>query len=219
VKKTLADPATGALWASQDADEGYYAADAEARARRAAPYVDRTFLCDRAAQMIAALVAAAGDLGDRALLDDAHRYARALLTLRAADGGFVHARAPSLVPGQLADQAHAARALLTLAAASPDDADLFRSAAQQALAVARRTLQASDGSFYDRPPATDEGKALAARARPPVDNAIMARALLAANDRKSAAQILTSFQATALAFGLESAPYALALQAFVRKTP
>ncbi|HEX9191156.1 MAG TPA: DUF255 domain-containing protein, partial [Candidatus Deferrimicrobiaceae bacterium] len=54
----LYDPATGAFFASQDADEEYYPLPAEARARRVPPPVDRTVFSEYNAKAVSALVAA-----------------------------------------------------------------------------------------------------------------------------------------------------------------
>jgi uncharacterized protein YyaL (SSP411 family) len=207
-----------ALAASQDADEVYYALDAAGRARRAAPYVDRTLLVDRAAAMIDALVSAARDLGDPALLAPAKKAATALLGMRDVDGRFFHARrpgAPAEVRGLLGDQARAARALFDLARALPPaEGELFRSAANAALDATLRTLAAPEGGYYDRD-AGDAPGLLQRRERPLVDNAILARALLAAGRRAEAERTLAAFAGAYLFYGTEAAEYALAVEEFL----
>jgi hypothetical protein len=54
----LYDPATGAFFASQDADEEYYPLPAEERSRRVPPPVDRTVFSEYNAKAVSALVAA-----------------------------------------------------------------------------------------------------------------------------------------------------------------
>ena len=66
IRSTLHDPATGAFFGSQAADEEYYSRDAEGRAKLARPAVDRTVFTDRSA-LAASLFLALGDpLGSRA---------------------------------------------------------------------------------------------------------------------------------------------------------
>ena len=54
----LYDPATGAFFASQDADEEYYPLPAEERSLRVPPSVDRTVFSEYNAKTVSALVAA-----------------------------------------------------------------------------------------------------------------------------------------------------------------
>jgi uncharacterized protein len=218
VARTLFDAKTGALFASQDADEKYYAADAHGRAALTAPYVDRTLLVDRAALMVAALVDAAHDLGDPSLLERARAAARALLAMRDGDGRFWHARRAGAAPevrGQLADQAHASLALLALARVTPThEGAVFREAARKAIAATTRTLAAPNGGFYDADGAS-EGL-LARRERPLADNAVMARAQLLAGDRAGAERTLAAFAGTYLFHGTQAAGYARAVDALLR---
>jgi uncharacterized protein YyaL (SSP411 family) len=204
VRRTLFDEKSGALWASQDADERYYAADARGRASLRAPYIDRTLLVDRAAQMIEALRVAGRALGDPSADALARRAADALLPLQDRDGLFRHA---ADARGQLADQARAALALL----AFPDEK--LRAAGKRALAAAQAKLAAPEGGYDDAEP-TAEGL-LHRRERPLVENALFARAQLAAGDRAAAEKTLRAFAGAYRFYGTEAAEYALAVSAWL----
>jgi uncharacterized protein YyaL (SSP411 family) len=54
----LLDPATGAFFSSQDADEEYFLLDAEGRSQRPAPTVDRTVISEYNGRAVSALAAA-----------------------------------------------------------------------------------------------------------------------------------------------------------------
>jgi len=217
--RTLIDAQSGAPFASQDADERYSAADAQGRAALNAPYIDRTLLVDRAAKLVQALADAAHDLGGSdtpALLALAHKVAASLLTMRAGDGRLFHARRPGVAPevsGQLADQAYAALALLSLAAADPTNAAPLREAATRALDGATRTLAAPTGGFYDAEPGTLG--LLTRRERPLEENAIFARALLRAGRRAEAERTLSAFAGAYLLYGTQAAGYARAVREFL----
>jgi uncharacterized protein YyaL (SSP411 family) len=172
LRATLYDEHSGALWASQDADERYYSLDAAARSHTPAPYIDRTLLADRACLAIAALASAAHDLDRPELL----RFARA--ATRALPSPLMHAPA---VPAQLADYAECSLAALALG-------DVARA---RALVAAAAPLAAPDGAYYDtlpRPPLTT-------RRRPAVENARLATALTRFGERAQARRILAAVAA------------------------
>lgn len=200
VERTLFDAGTGALAASQDADEAYYALDAAGRAKRAAPYVDRTLLTDRAARMVRALAVAGQRLHEEHLRALATRAMGALSSLRDGDGFYAHARG---VRGQLGDQAEAARALTALGR---------RDEAVRTLDAAR-ALAAPTGGYYDAE-AAPEGL-LRTRTRPLDENAALALALLAAGRRDQAARTLSAFAGTYREEGIAAARYARAVEALL----
>jgi uncharacterized protein len=178
VRKNLFDEKTGDLWASQDADEAYYTGE-----RKKPPYIDRTLLCDRAAQMIQAWKL----LGETEL---AKKAARRLLKLQGPDGLFRHG--VGLRP-LLADQAYAARALQGI-----DDA-----AAARAIFAAQQKWTSPSGALYDGDP-LDEGR-LKQREIPLVENAVFARV---SKNKK----ILEAFAGSYLNYGTEAASWALAVR-------
>ena len=206
LRRTLSDESTGVLYASQDADEKYYAADAAARAKLQAPYLDRTLLVDRASKMVLALVNAARDLNEPSWLELARKYARPIAELQEPDGRFLHARRPGVAPevrGQLADQAHAARAFLALGGD-------FRARALKAIDATVRTLAAPSGGFYDAD-AGGEGL-LGKRQRPIEDNSVMAQALLEAGRRAEAERVLAAFAGAYVLYGVEAAGFGRAVR-------
>ena len=76
IMNTLYDRKTGAFYGSQDADEGYYAAK---KRSGPAPRVDTTIYAGPNAEMITALVAAAGATGSREYLREAEKTAGFML--------------------------------------------------------------------------------------------------------------------------------------------
>jgi uncharacterized protein YyaL (SSP411 family) len=178
VKKNLFDERTGDLWASQDADENYYTVE-----RKQPPYIDRTLLVDRAAMMIYAWEA----LGENQL---AKKAAARILKLQQTDGLFRHGE--GLRP-QVADQAYAARALISI-----DEA-----AARRAMAAAEKRWTAPSGALFDGDE-LPEGR-LKYREQPLVENSVFARV---AKNKK----ILEAFAGSYLKFGTEAATWALAVR-------
>ena len=169
LRATLYDEKSGALWASQDADERYYTLDAAARSHETAPFIDRTLLADRACKTIASLAAAARDLDHPELLRFARDAARAL------PSPLVHAPG---VAAQLGDYAECALAAIALG-----DVKKARS-----LVAAAAPLRAPDGVYFDAPLAPP----LTTRRRPAIENAHLASALLQLGDRQAARKILTA---------------------------
>lgn len=115
VRSNLYDPASGAFFGSQDADEAYY----KSRKRKglAVPAVDRTVYADSSALMISALVSAYGAAGERQYLDMAIKGADYLLAnLFVRDAGFYHfsRNGAGQLDGLLSDNALAGSALLDL---------------------------------------------------------------------------------------------------------
>jgi uncharacterized protein YyaL (SSP411 family) len=168
IRATLYDARSGALHASQDADERYYTLDAAARARTAAPYIDRTLLADRACLAIASLAGAARALKQPELL----RLARA--AGRALPSPLTHAPG---VPAQLADYAECA-----LAAIAVEDTPRAR-----LLLAAAAPLRAPDGAYFDAP-----ASPLLTRRRPASENARVALAFARLGDRTQATRILAA---------------------------
>ncbi len=190
VRKTLFDEESGDLWASQDADEHYSTVE-----RKQPPYIDRTLLVDRAAQMISAWVVA----GEPAL---ARRAAERILQLQDKDGLIRHG--VGLRP-LLGDQARAALALLALDG-QPGDVR-FHDPALRARAATQQKWTAPSGALYDGDP-LPEGL-LQRREQPMVENALFARALAVAG--RPSPKILEAFGGSYLQFGTEAATWALAV--------
>ena len=118
--ETLADREAGGFYASQYADERYFAAAAEERARLGVPPVDRSVYAEGTARMAAAFLQAAARFEDSSLAEFAaaalervvgETYERGNGIAHAADGG-------EAVRGLLADQVWTSAALLELYAAA-----------------------------------------------------------------------------------------------------
>src|ERR1700693_3236419 len=100
--RVLRDPKTGAYGGSQDADEHYYSMDAEERAQRPAPYVDRRVYASWNAALAIAYLDAAVRLDRPALRKNAAELLEHLFRDAYRRGeGMTHAKG---VGGQLADQ-------------------------------------------------------------------------------------------------------------------
>ncbi len=115
VQARLYDPASGALYGSQDADESYY--KKQDRKGLRPPFVDTTTYADSSSLMISALVAAYNATGEAQYLDMAVKSAGFLLrNMTAESDGVFHAfhnGAPSL-KGLLSDNALFGSAMLDL---------------------------------------------------------------------------------------------------------
>jgi uncharacterized protein YyaL (SSP411 family) len=115
VQARLYDPASGALYGSQDADESYY--NKQERKGLRPPFVDTTTYADASSLMISALIAAYNATGEALYLDMAVKSAEFLLrNVSAGDEGVFHAfrnGAPSL-KGLLSDNALFGSAMLDL---------------------------------------------------------------------------------------------------------
>jgi len=200
LRKRLFDEKTGALWASQDADEHYYPLDAAARAQSPPPPIDRTLLADRAARAVVALHEASTALDAPDLDAFAARALDAVLRLRGADGRVAHCAG---VAGQLADEAWTALAL----------ARLGRVDEAKKLVGAAASLRAPNGGWYDAEPG-DLGY-LSTRDQPLDANAAMAAAQLAVGDTAGAKKTLEAFGASYLLHGFDAAAYARAVHAAI----
>ena len=225
------DPAYGAAadgsapplaFASQRGEPACYGTGADGSPPRGAPPpVDRTVYADATAAMARALVRAAGVLDDEALLGcavDAIEHVVAGTYERG--GGIAHgAGGGPGVRGLLADQVRASAALLDLHALT--DREAYRDVAQELMHFAIRRLWDSEGGggFLDRVPAPDDVGLLREPLRPFATNCEAASVLARlagitgeAAFRDRAAATLASQATVARAYGVDAAPYALALR-------
>ena len=155
--ETLADREAGGFYASQYADERYFAAAAEERARLGVPPVDRSVYAEGTARMAAAFLHAAARFEDSSLAEFAaaalervvgETYERGNGIAHAADGG-------EAVRGLLADQVWTSAALLELYAAAEREVHLDM--AQELMRFALRHLfDPAAGRFADRTVAADD---------------------------------------------------------------
>ncbi len=219
----------GGFFASQRGDAAYYGGAARAReARGAAPPVDRTVYADATASMARAFARAAGALADASLLESAvaaieHVVAGTYergggIAHRAGDGGGVR--------GLLADQVRASAALLDLHALTNREAYLDVAQELMHFAVRRLWDTAGGGGFLDRVHAPDDVGLLREPARPFRANceaaSVLSRLSHVARQpalRERSVATLASQAPIARAYGVDAAPYALALRDLDGRAP
>jgi uncharacterized protein len=174
---TMRDPHSGAFAGSQDGDADYFVGDAEDRARRQAPALDRTVYCHANALAVSGLLKAAAVLQRPEWREQAMaslQFLRDNLT----DGQSVYHYWDGTyhLPGLLSDQAHLIRALID-ASQNTGDADLLLPAEAIAeRAVARH--KAPNGGFFDILHEPAEQGSMRRRNRSILDNATMAESLV-----------------------------------------
>lgn len=185
----LYDPATGAFFGSQDADETYYPLPEEERSLRAAPSVDRTVFSEYNAKAVTGLVAAhrafgapADGSGDslRTRAERLGRFLRERMT--SFDGGVLRYLAPPGEEGKvprrlLADHASVATAYLDLHDATGKD-EYLRWAEETLDAAVSLLYRPEASGFTDRLPAKGDFGVLSRPLYPFAPNAQVACALL-----------------------------------------
>ena len=174
---TMRDPHSGALAGSQDGDVDYFVGDADDRARRQPPALDRTVFCHANALAVSGLLKAA------AVLSRPEWRTQAMATLQFLrdnlhDGQDVYHYWDGTyhLPGLLSDQAHLIRALID-ASQNTGDADLLLPAE----AIAERAIarhKAPNGGFFDILHDPRQHGSMQRRNRSILDNATMAESLV-----------------------------------------
>ena len=150
VQRTLADTGRGGFYASQRADEEFYAVNASIRETLEPPVVDRTLFTDLNAQAAVTWLRAGEALEDV----EAARFAvqsleRVLLAAYRPGEGVAHYHdASGEVRGLLSDQVHAAWALLHVHDATGDETYLML-AEELARTALRTHWDAREGGFLD----------------------------------------------------------------------
>jgi len=172
--KVLRDPKTGLYAGSQDADEHYYSMDAEERAERPAPYVDRRIYTSWNAALAIAYLDAAVRLERPALREHAAKLVDRLFRDAYRRGeGMAHAEG---VGGQLADQVWSMWAALRAHQAGLGDRWL-PVALDLAAHIDQEYGDPNLGGFFDHA-RTDSLGRLAEPIKPLVENSIAAMALV-----------------------------------------
>ena len=171
--RVLRDPATGLYAGSQDADEAYYALDAEGRAGLEAPYVDRRVYSNWNCMLAVAYLEADARLGRPALRQEASELLDRLFADNfTAAGGMLHAEG---IGGQLGDQAWA-----LLAAVRGFQSGLGAAWLATAEAVAAHLEEAyadaDFGGYFDHAAGEELGR-LEDRLKPIGENSVVALAL------------------------------------------
>ena len=218
VRQTLVDPDAGGFYASQYADEGYYAAAAEERGRLGAPPVDRSVYAEGTARMAAAFMHAAERFEDSSLAEFAAASLERIVgeTYERGNGIAHTAGGGEAVRGLLADQVWTSAALLDLYAAAEREVHLDMAHELMRFSL-RHLFDAAAGRFVDRVVAADDVGLLREPLVPFGANCIAASVLarlgrLTEQDdfRRQAAAVLDSLAPLAQARGLDAAPWALA---------
>lgn len=175
--KTMRDPHTGAFAGSQDGDVDYFVCDAEERAHREPPSLDRTVYCHANALAISSLLKASAVLQQPTWREQAMGTLRFLLeNLYDGQDVFHYWDGTYHLPGMLGDQAHLLRALID-ASQHGGDADLLLPAE----AIAERAIQkhkSTSGGFYDILHDPGNVGSMRRRNRSILDNATMAESLV-----------------------------------------
>jgi len=222
VHGTLADTVDGGFYASQRADDAYYASDSAATRRTLLPPpVDRSFYADANAQIATAYVKASRQLADASLLAFAVKsIERVALTSYERGAGIAHQPdAPRPTRGLLTDQVYVVSALVDIYEAAEEI--VYLDVAQELMYYALRTMwDKTVGGFLDRVSGgPSELGLLRQPVRPLVANCEAARALarlarLTGRDdlRQRAHETLAAQSSVCRASGLQGAAYALALR-------
>jgi uncharacterized protein YyaL (SSP411 family) len=172
--RVLRDPKSGLYAGSQDADEHYYSMDAEERAQRPAPYVDRRVYTSWNAALAVAYLDAAVRLDRPALRDHAAKALEHLFRSSYREGeGMSHTEGAG---GQLADQVWSLLAALRAHQAGLGDR-WMAVALDLAAQIEERYVDRELGGYFDHADADDLGR-LADRIKPLVENSIAAMALI-----------------------------------------
>ena len=223
VRRTLANltPDRAGFFASQQRYPDNYRPRAARDAPAAGPPpVDRAIYADGTALMAQSFAAAAESLGDSSLLElavDAMEHVVAGTYERG--GGIAHrAGERTGVRGLLADQVRAGAALLDLQELT--GREVYLDMAQELMHFALHHLwDTAGGGFLDRVHGPDDIGLLRERVRPFAANCEAARVLLRLADltsdpafRDRATATLAAQTAAARAYGVDAAPYALAVR-------
>jgi uncharacterized protein YyaL (SSP411 family) len=214
--RVLRDPKTDLYGGSQDADEHYYSMDADERAQRPAPYVDRRAYTSWNAALAVAYLEAWRRLDQPALREHAAKLLERLFRDAYRPGeGMNHT---SGVGGQLADQVWSLWASLRAHQAGLGD-QWMPAAMDLAAHVEERYGDRTLGGYFDHAAGEELGR-LADPIKPLVENSIAAIALMELNivagdpdapylDRARCA--LESVAALPRQYGLMAAVFARAL--------
>ena len=218
----LRDAASGLYAGSQDADEEYYAADAEGRHRLAAPYVDRRVYAAWNCSLAIAYLEADARLGRPQVRESARQLLdRLFADLYVPGAGLGHT---SGLGGQLGDQVWGLWASVRAAAAGLGDAWRLR-----ALELADHLEDAYGdrqlGGYFDHSGGDELGR-LQERIKPLTENSIAAVALAELDalqgdpelrSRERARRALESVAALPSRYGLMAAVFARALDRVLRE--
>lgn len=224
LESTLLDPASGAFYGSQDADEEYYLLDAQGRRGKAAPRVDNAFYVDSNSLTARAYLKLHEVTGDAAAKERALALTRFLIDLpRGEEGAVAHyvENGTAQGYGNLADPVALFRAAIDCFDAAGDPA-LLDSALELA-GMTMRVFRSPAGACYDISQTLADRRGISRYAAPLAENAELAGCLARLAEltgdpayRESAFEILDSAAVYCDSHGLMAAPYAVAAARLTR---
>jgi hypothetical protein len=215
----------GFFYSSQDADEEYYTLPAAERARRKAPYIDKTPYTNYNAMLVSALLHAGVALDDRAPTDAALKAVDVIWDRHYEPGrGMAHTKGPDgEVWGLLSDQVSMAQALVDAHEFTTEPRYLQRAAELMEFVYAH-LHDAASGGFYDK---VDDPKAfgkLRERDKSLTENALAAEVALRLHaftgddhHREAAGKALAWFGEMYKAYGYFASGYAMSVRAYLHE--
>ena len=224
VDTVLWDRDRGCFHSSQEADPAYYALNAQGRARRAAPYVDKTIYTERSAAMASAYMLSSAVLNEPRYADLAIRALEFLWqsSYQAGMGIFHYFDNQPHLPGLLANQASMAQTWLD--AFEHFGREVYLQRAETLLRFADNALRDEDGLYFDTVAAPEAVGRLRRRDKPFCENVIAAEAHLRLSRltgreeyRQVAQQTLEALIPIYRNLGFEAARFALTVDRFLRK--
>jgi uncharacterized protein YyaL (SSP411 family) len=224
VEDTLWDRERGYFYSSQEADPEYYALDAEGRAGREAPYVEKTVYTERNAAMASGYMQASAVLNDPRYADLAVRALEFIWQKSYQEGlGMYHYHdsRPHL-PGLLADQV--SMALAWLDAFEHFGREVYLQRAETLARFADNALRDHDSRYFDTVVAPEAVGRLRRREKPFCENVSAAQVHLRLyrltgreEHRRAAQQTLEALLPYGASMGIEAAQFALVVDRFLRR--
>jgi uncharacterized protein YyaL (SSP411 family) len=222
----LWDRDQGYFYSSQAADPDYYSPglDAQGRASRRAPYVDKTAYTERNAAVASAYMQASGVLNEPRYADLAIRALEFVWLKSYQEGLGMHHyfdTQPHL-PGMLADQVTMAQAWLD--AYEHFGREIYLQRAETLMRFVHNALRDQDGRYFDSVAVPEAVGRLRRRGKPFCENVVAAEVDLRLNRltgreeyRQSAQQTLQALVPFHADLGLDAARFALAVDRFLRR--
>jgi uncharacterized protein len=214
----------GFFYSSQEADPSYYALDAEGRAQREAPYVDKTAYTERNAVLASAYMLASAVLNEPRYADLAIRALEFVWQKSYEEGLGVHHYFDTRphVHGLLVDQVSMAQTWLD--AYEHFGRELYLQRAQTLMRFADNALRDDDGRYFDTVVAPEAVGRLRRRDKPFRDNVLAGEVnlrlyRLTGNEayRESARRVLEALVPFYQPLGFQAARFALAVDRFLRR--
>lgn len=224
VDDVLWDRDRGIFYSSQEADPGYYALDAQGRAGREAPYVDKTVYSERNAAVVSAYLLASAVLNEPRYADLAIRALEFVWqkSYQEGLGMFHYFDAQPHLPGLLADQVSMAQAWLD--AYEHFGREVYLQRAETLMRFADNALRDVDGRYFDTVAAPEAVGRLRRRERPFCENVSAAEAHLRLyrltgieKHHQLAQQTLEALVPYHADLGMEAARFALVVDRFLRR--